>query len=136
MAPEDDRLKIAVTRILRLRLAGLTVGAVGADFLRRRITPLQERRRPAWEFQNAADIMRLRPGLNFNFTVLELDAMLLELFKHNPQHLEVFRLPRGVVSLCNNSSLDRIPCNDAAVRFAWNCPNLARACRRRRAGFL
>ena len=47
VAPEDDRLKITVTRILRLRLAGLTVGAVGADFLRRRIAPLQERRRPA-----------------------------------------------------------------------------------------
>ena len=105
MAPEDARLKIAVTRILRLRLAGLTVGAVGADFLRRRIAPLQERRRPAWEFQNSADIMRLRPGLNFNFTVLELDAMLLELFKRNPQH--PFILSRDVVPLCNNSSLDR-----------------------------
>ena len=77
-------MKIAVTRILRLRLAGLTVGAVSADFLRRRITPPQERRRPAWEFQNLADITRLRPGLNFNFTVLELDAMLLELFKRDP----------------------------------------------------
>ena len=39
VAPEDDRLKIAVTRIQRLRLAGLTVGAVGADFLSRRIAP-------------------------------------------------------------------------------------------------
>ena len=106
MAPEDDRLKIAVTRILHLRLAGLTVGAVGADFLRRRIAPLQERGRPAWEFKNSADIMRLRPGLNFNFTVLELDAMLLELFKRDPQH--PFMLPRNVVPLCNNYSLDRI----------------------------
>ena len=72
MAPENDRLKIAVTRILRLRLTGLTVGAVGANFLRRRIAPLQERGRPTWEFKNAADIMRLRSGLNYNFTVLEL----------------------------------------------------------------
>ena len=47
LATEDDKLKIATTRILRLRLAGLTLGAVGADFLRRRIAPLQERRRPA-----------------------------------------------------------------------------------------
>ena len=46
VAPEDERLKIAITRILCLRLAGLTVGAVGADFLRRRIAPLQERGRP------------------------------------------------------------------------------------------
>ena len=125
MAPEDDRLKIAVTRILRLRLAGLTVGAVGADFLRRRIAPLQERRRPAWEFQNSADIMRLRPGLNFNFMVLELDAMLLELFKRDPQHL--FMLPRDVVPLCNNSSLDRIRammplCDSHGIAPTWQEP--------------
>ena len=46
------------------------------------------------------------PNPDGNFTVLELDAMLLELFKHDPQH--PFTLPRGVVPLCNNSSLDRI----------------------------
>ena len=40
LAADDAGLKIATTRILRLRLAGLTVGAVGADFLRRRIAPL------------------------------------------------------------------------------------------------
>ena len=125
MAPEDDRLKIAVTRILRLRLAGLTVGAVGADFLRRRIAPLQERRRPAWEFQNSADIMRLRPGLNFNFTMLELDAMLLELFKRDPQH--PFMLPRSVIPLCNNSSLDRIRammplCDSHGIVPTWQEP--------------
>src|SRR3954466_8985863 len=124
VALEDDRLKIAVARIQRLRLAGLTVGAVGADFLRRRIAPLQERRRPAWEFQNAADIMRLRLDLNFNFTVLELNAMLQELFKHDPQHPEVFRLPRGVVPLCNNSALDRIRaimplCDSHGIDPAW-----------------
>ena len=52
--------------------------------------------------------MRLRPGLNFNFTVLELDAMILELFKRDPQHPEAFMLLGGVVPLCNNSLLDRI----------------------------
>jgi hypothetical protein len=105
---EDKKLGIAITRIHRLRLAGLTVGMVGADFLRRRIAPLQDRKRPAWEFKNAADIMRLRPGLNFNFTVLELEAMLQELFKLDPEHPELFRLPREIVPLCNNSSLSRI----------------------------
>src|SRR4051812_13510238 len=127
LAPEDDRLKIAVARILRLRLAGLTVGAVGADFLHRRIAPLQERRRPAWEFKNAADIMRLRPGLNFNFTILELNAMLQELFKYDPQHPEVFRLPKGVVPLCNNSSLSHIRammplCDSHGIDPAWQEP--------------
>ena len=125
VAPEDERLKIAITRILRLRLAGLTVGAVGADFLRRRIAPLQERGRPAWEFKNSADIMRLRPGLNYNFTVMELDAMLLELFKRDPQH--PFTLARGVVPLCNNSSLDRIRammllCDSHRIAPTWEEP--------------
>ena len=52
--------------------------------------------------------MRLRPGLNYNFTVLELNGMLQELFKYDPGHPEWFMLPRGVVSLCNNSSLSSI----------------------------
>src|SRR3954467_13026289 len=68
--------------------------------------------------------MRLRPGLNFNFTVLELNAMLQELFKHDPQHPEVFWLPRGVVPLCNNSALDRIRvimplCDSHGIDPAW-----------------
>ena len=62
LSTDDDKLKIATTRILRLRLAGLTVGAVGADYLRRRIAPLQARGRPAWEFGGPADIMRPAPG--------------------------------------------------------------------------
>src|SRR3954463_11795484 len=127
VAPDDAKLEIAVTRILRLRLAGLTVGAVGADFLRCRIAPLQEKGRPAWEFQNAADIMRLRPGLNFNFTVLELDGTLRELFKHDPDHPEWFTLPQGVVPLCNNSLLSRILammplCDSHGIDSTWQEP--------------
>ncbi len=69
--------------------------------------------------------MRLRPGLNYNFTVLELDAMLLELFKRDPQH--PFTLPRGVVPLCNNSSLDRIRammplCDSHGIVPTWQEP--------------
>ena len=40
LSPDDAKLTIATTRIFRLRHAGLTTGAVGADFLRRRIAPL------------------------------------------------------------------------------------------------
>ena len=69
--------------------------------------------------------MRLRPGLNYNFTVLELDAMLLELFKRDPQH--PFTLPRGVVPLCNNSSLDQIRgmmplCDSHGIVPTWQEP--------------
>ena len=69
--------------------------------------------------------MRLRPGLNFNFTVLELDAMLLELFKRDPQH--PFMLPRSVVPLCNNSLLDCIRammplCDSHGIVPTWQEP--------------
>src|SRR4051812_26506219 len=55
---------------------------------------------------------------------MELTAMLQELFKYDPQHPEVFRLPRGVVPLCNNSSLDRIRammplCDSHGIDPAW-----------------
>ena len=71
--------------------------------------------------------MRLRSGLNFNFTVLELNAMLQELFKYDPQHPKVFRLPGGVVPLCNNSSLDRIRammplCDSHGIVPTWQEP--------------
>ena len=44
---------------------------IGADFIRRQIAPLHNKGRPAWLFTNPADIMRLRPGLDHNFTVME-----------------------------------------------------------------
>ena len=67
---DDAKLTIATTRILRLTEAGLTLEMIGVDFIRRRIAPLHNKGRPAWLFQNAADIMRLLPGLNHNFTVM------------------------------------------------------------------
>ncbi|KAI4973458.1 hypothetical protein ZWY2020_035719 [Hordeum vulgare] len=39
LSPDEDKMSIATTRILRLRAAGLTLEMVAADFLRRRITP-------------------------------------------------------------------------------------------------
>ena len=41
------------------------------------------------ETLRAAGRQPTHPGLNFNFTVLELNAMLQELFKYDPQHPEV-----------------------------------------------
>ena len=71
--------------------------------------------------------MRLRLGLNFNFTVIELDGILKEIFKHDPQHPEGFRLPAGVVPLCNNSSHDRICammplCDSHGIAPTWQEP--------------
>src|SRR4051812_14109901 len=120
----DRKLTVALIRILRLQVARLSVGEVGTDFLRRRIAPLQDRKRPAWEYGNAADIMRLRPGLNFNFTSLELKGMVRELFKHDPAHPEWFRGPRGVVPLCNSTARDSLrammpACDSHGVDRTW-----------------
>lgn len=43
LAPDDAKLEIAITRMLRLRAAGLTIEMAGSDFLVRRIAPLQDR---------------------------------------------------------------------------------------------
>ena len=67
---DEEKLTVATTRILRLTEAGLTLEMIGADFVRRWIALLHNKGRPAWLFTNPADIMRLRPGLDYNFTVL------------------------------------------------------------------
>ena len=60
---DDKKLSIATTRICRLTEAGLTLEMIAADFIRRRIAPLHKKGRPARDFRNAADIMRLRTGV-------------------------------------------------------------------------
>ena len=70
----------ATTRIHRLTSAGLTLEMIGADFIRRRIAPLHNKGRPDWDFRNAADVMRLRPGLKHNFTVLQHAHLCQRLF--------------------------------------------------------
>ena len=67
-------------------MAGLTLEMIGADFIRRRIAPLHNKGRPAWLFRNAADIMRLRPGLNHNFTVMRHAHLCQRLFQLDVYH--------------------------------------------------
>ena len=98
---------------------------IGADFIRRRIAPLHDKGRPTWLFVNATDIMRLRPGLDNNLTVLRhahLCQRIFELEVNDEGEVErsgkvaraaakagkvvkepVFRLLAGVVPLSNNS---------------------------------
>ena len=68
--PNDKKFSIATTRIRRLTEAGLTLEMITVDFIRRRIALLHKKGRPAWDFRNAANMMRLRTGLQNNFTVL------------------------------------------------------------------
>ena len=68
--PNDKKFSIASTRIRRLTEAGLALEMIEADFIRCRIAPLHKKGRPTWDFRNAADSMRLRTGLQNNFTVM------------------------------------------------------------------
>ena len=103
---------------------------IWADFLRRRIAPLHNKGRPAWLSMNAADIMRLRPGLDHNLTVLRhayLCQWIFQLEVNDEGEVEqsgkaaraavkackvakepVFKLPAGVVLRYNNSCRSEI----------------------------
>ena len=99
-------------------MAGLTLEMIGADFIHRRIAPLHNKGRSAWDFRNAADIMTLRPGLNHNFTVLQHAHLCQRLFQLKVDEVgrvertgkshSLFGLPAGVVLLSNNSCLTAI----------------------------
>ena len=72
--------------------------------------------------------MRLCPGLNYNFTILELNAMLQALFKYDSAHPEWFALPPGVVPLCNSSALSAIRaamplCDSHGINPTWREPS-------------
>ena len=96
-------------------MAGLTLEMIGADFIRRRIAPLHNKGRPAWDFRNAADFMRLLPSLKHNFTVMghaHFCQRLFQLDVNSDGRAErsdkavkgpLFGLPAGVVPLSNNS---------------------------------
>ena len=123
-------------------MARLTLEMIGADFIRRRITPLHNKGRPAWDFRNAADIMRLRTGLKHNLTVMGHSWYCRRLFQLE-EYAEnkvrstgkatksgkvvkgpLFGLPSGVVPLSNNSWQAEIlammpPFNTHGLDPAW-----------------
>src|SRR3954470_6021188 len=151
----DGRLTVATTRILLLTRAGLTLEMIGADFIHRRIAPLHNKGRPAWLFTNPTDIMRLRPSLDHNFTVMahaHLCQRLFQLDVGRDGEVELtgkaarvavkavkagkaikgpfFKLPAGVVLLCNNSRRSEIiammpDCNAHGPVPSWREPAAA-----------
>lgn len=98
---------------------------MGADFLRRRIAPLQKRDRFAWEYKNAADWMRLYPSVANNLTVMSHAWLCEQLFhKAGTSHL-----PARIVPLHINSAIDQIlkwmpDCNANGVKADWQLPSL------------
>ncbi|KAI4995777.1 hypothetical protein ZWY2020_037865 [Hordeum vulgare] len=120
---QDEKLTIAITRIQRLKVVGLTIDMVSVDFLRQRIAPLQNKGKSAWEFKNATDIMRLRRGLNNNLTVLQHTTLCHKLFRTDGK----FKLPASIIPLCNNSTLNSIVammsvCNAHGLDNTWDEP--------------
>jgi hypothetical protein len=116
----DKKLTPALNQIARLKAAGLTIEIVGADFLRRRIAPLQKRQRYTWEYQNAADIMWLYQGLGNNLTVMQHINLCHQLFRTSGK----FHLLAQVVPLHINSTKDSIlvmmpACNAQGVKANW-----------------
>ena len=88
------------------------------------MAPLHKKGRPAWDFKNAADIMRLHPGLKHNFTVMQHASVCQRLFQLRMDEVgntewtgkvakagktgHPFRLPAGVHPMSNNSRLTKI----------------------------
>ena len=128
MDPEDSKLSIATTRIHHLKAAGLKVEMIASDFLCQRIAPLQNKGRPAWDYRNAADIMRVRPGLNNDLTSMGHAVLCQQLFRSEI----VPKLPASIVPLCNNSALTSIiammPAFDAhSIDETWIEPSTEQA---------
>ena len=121
--PRDKDLRLAVARIQALRSRGLTSNMVAADFLWRRLAPLQRRSHPAWAFEGPSDRTRLWPGARYNLSVAQHGELMRQLF--GPIAAE--ELPAGVVPLCVNSKRDCLlelmpACNARGVEDSWRAP--------------
>jgi hypothetical protein len=99
LSPQDEDLEDVVKRILALRERGLKGSMVAADFLWRRLAPLQRRSHPAWAFAGAGDKTRLWPGVDYNLMPDQHGRLMRELFV--PTAVGV--LPPTVFPLCNNN---------------------------------
>ena len=103
----------------------MTIEHVGANFLRRRIAPLQKRGIFAWWYGDAGDRMRLYPGLTNNLSVYGHTWLCGQLFRS----LGPFKFPARVVPLNVNSALDQIlkcmsDCNAYGVAGDWQLREL------------
>ena len=121
--PRDKDLQLAVERIKVLREFGLTGNMVAADYLWRRLAPLQRRSHPAWAYEGHEDPTRLWPGMDYNLFPEQHDELMRQLF--GPGTAE--ELPERVIPLCRNSKraclLELMPaCNARGVEETWEAP--------------
>ena len=121
--PRDKDLELAVERIRALREFGLTGNMVAADYLWRRLAPLQRRSHPAWAYAGHGDPTRLWPGEEYNLYPEQHEVLMRQLF--GPGNAE--ELPERVIPLCRNSKRDALlellpACNARGVEESWVAP--------------
>lgn len=126
LGASEKKLHPILNRVAHLQDAGLTVEMVGADFLRCRIAPLQQRDMPTWMYQNAGDIMRLFPGHGCNLTVLGHSWLYQQLF----HKLGTFHLLDTVVPLHINTERSEILAwmpdySAVGVKESWELQSLS-----------
>jgi hypothetical protein len=90
-------------RIKELARGGLTSLMVLADFLRRRIAPLQQRSRSAWLYTGETDCCRIVRGRGSDPSATELEGMLRATTGSVPAR-ELLVLPQGIRALCDDQA--------------------------------
>ena len=122
--PRDGDLRAPITRIKFLRNRGLTSNMVVADYLWRRLAPLQQRSHPAWAYQGPHDRTRTWPGAEYNLSDVQHKEMMKQLFGKET----IEELPEKVVPLHLNSQKEAIlgmmpPCNARGIDDTWEAPS-------------
>ena len=90
-------------KIRSLAESGLTSWHVLGDFVKRRITPLKQRPRPAWSFTGLNDCSRTHRGEGSDLTQ-EAVEVLVRAVTGDAFILENLILPQGIVPLCEDSA--------------------------------
>nr|CAD40021.2 OSJNBa0052O21.6 [Oryza sativa Japonica Group] len=93
-----DGYDAVLDRLAGLRSQGLTGAMVFGDYLRRRIAPLQQRARGAWEYTGLEDYMRTHQGRQWDWDPEDF-RMVVQLVL-NLSSVEASLIPQGVLPLC------------------------------------
>nr|AAV59296.1 unknown protein [Oryza sativa Japonica Group] len=101
-APVDlgDGYDAVLDRLAGLRSQGLTGAMVFGDYLRRRIAPLQQRARGAWEYTGSEDCMRTHRGVKWDWVPEDFKVMIQRVL--NLSSAEASLIPQGVLPLCSD----------------------------------
>jgi hypothetical protein len=104
LALPSDRPRLVLDRIKSLAAGGLTSMHVVGDFLKRRITPLQQRACLCCWFTGTNDISRLQRGPRTGLAWEELEVLVKGITGESFV-LESLILPEGIPALCDDAGL-------------------------------